>query len=116
MKTGLREENLVFEIVGFGFYLFELYNFFHQPYLLSINGGIIEIYYLRFILLVLVLPLLYIFRLAYFFDWGDVLAYALSCIFKFNNQNVFFQVKLFQKLIYMLLSILLFFRIIYLIF
>lgn len=98
------------EVVGFGFYLYELYSFFHRSPIFSISDGSIEIYYLRFLMLAVALPLLYIFRIAYFFDFGDALSFGLSTIFKFGNSNVYFQVKLFQYSIYILLSALLFFR------
>ncbi len=101
-------KKLGLEISGFGFYLYELYIFFHHPQVVSIYDGSMEIYLIRFIMLLLALPLLYLFRIAYFFDWGDTLSYFLSGVFKFENANTFFQVKLFYYAIYTLLSILLF--------
>lgn len=104
-------KKLGLEISGFAFYLYELYNFFHNPQAISI-GGSAEIYYLKFIMLLVALPLLYLFRIAYFFEWGEALSYFLSSVFKFENSNTFFQVKLFYYAIWALLSILLAFEVI----
>lgn len=99
---------LFLELAGFIFYLYELYKFFHYSESFSTNGSV-EIYFLRLVMLFLALPLLYLFRVAYFFDCGDALCLFLSGLFKFENENTFFQVKLFYNAIYILLSILLFF-------
>lgn len=103
-------KKIILEIPGFIFYLYEVYNFFTVPKIVSIYDGSSEIFFLRLIILLLALPLLYLFRLAYYFDWGGVLSSALSGIFKFDSKNTFFQVKLFYYAIYILLSILLFFK------
>ncbi len=63
------------------------------------------------------LPLLYIFRLADFFDQKCVLSNFISSVFKVDyentfsdDENQFLQVKLFYYAIYILFSILLFFE------
>lgn len=94
-------KKLGLEISGFVFYLYETYRLFTVP------EKIIEIFYLKLIFLLLALPLLYIFRIADFFDWGDTLSYFISSVFKVEHKNIFFQVKLFYHAIYTLLFILL---------
>lgn len=96
------------EFSGFIFYLYELYNFFYHPPIVSMYDGTLEIFYLKSVLLLLALPLLYLFRIAYFFDWEETLSHFLSMAFNFENKNAFFQVKLFYYAINTILSILLF--------
>jgi hypothetical protein len=101
-----------FEILGLAFYFYELYNFFLNPPPVFLSDGSFEIYFLREIILLAALPLLYLFRLAYYFDWGEALSYFFSSLFKVDNSNIFFQIKLFYNATYILLSLLLFLRVI----
>jgi hypothetical protein len=101
-------KKIILEISGFVFYLYELHSFFYNPQI--IYDGSAEVYFLKLIFLLLALPLLYLFRIAYFFDWGDALSSFLSGVFKFEDSNTFFQVKLFYFAIYGILSVLLFFE------
>lgn len=95
-------KKIILEISGFIFYLYELYKFYTVPQRFSIYDFSSEILYLKFIMLLFALPLLYIFRLADFFDWGDVLD-------KDNNSN-YLQVKMFYYAINIILFIFLFFE------
>lgn len=80
-------KKLVIEVLGFLFYLYSLYMFFHYPQEYSIYNDSFFIYHLKLIMLVLALPVLYIYQLAYHFNFEDYLP--------FNQSNTQFQVKLF---------------------
>ena len=90
------------EISCFIFYLYELYSFFHYPQEISLYDGSFEIFHLRLIMLLLALPLLYIYRVAYFFDLERVL---------FKEENAFMHLKLFYYAIYIILFSLLLLKI-----
>jgi hypothetical protein len=82
------------DIIGFLFYLYEIWQF-HNSELIFAADGSTEIYVARFILLYISLPLLYLFRIAAFFDEDETLANFLSGLLKFENAGTYMQVKLF---------------------
>lgn len=96
---------IIIEISAFAFYIYEIYAFVSGP-----PENSVAIAMLKFIMLFLALPLLYIFRIAEFFDWGGALSFFISGVFKTDPQNNFFQVKLFYYATYALLTILLIFE------
>ncbi len=85
------------EILRFSFYLFALFLFFHYPQEYSIYNDSFWIYHLKFIMLVISLPVLYIYQLAYYFNFEDYLP--------FNQSNTQFQVKLFYYTTNILITI-----------
>lgn len=103
-------KKLGLEVSGFIFYLFELYLFFHSFEYAIYSELTFYIYICRYVMLLYALPVLYLFRIAYYFDLGDALSQMLSNIYKFDNVNTFLQVKIFYYAIYVILSILLFFQ------
>ena len=103
-------KKITFEIFGFSFYLFEIYRFFHLGPIVFQTEGEFLVHYIKILLLFLALPLLYVYRIAYFFGWEDVFSYFLSTSFKVDTRNNYFQIKLFYNTVYILYSILLFFE------
>lgn len=92
------------EVVGLIFYIYELHNFlYHQQ--TSMYDGSFEIALLKMVLLLFALPVLYFFRVANFFGWGGALSFFFSGAV---DDSAFFQVKLFYRATYFLLSVLLF--------
>lgn len=102
--------SILLEIFGFGYYLFEFYSFFHNQQMVSLNDSSFVIFQLRLIMLIIALPLLYLFRVASFFDWDGALSNTISKMTKSENQNIFLQVKLFYHATYFLLFIILILR------
>jgi len=98
-------KKLLLEILGFAFYVYEVYRLFNVTFV--IPNDPLGVSYLRAVMIILALPLLYLFRIAYFFDLGGHLSAVLSAIFKFDDKHAFFQVKLFYYAIYACLSFLL---------
>lgn len=97
---------IIIEISALVFYIYEIYTFVSGPPEHSVAIAI-----LKFIMLFLALPLLYIFRIAEFFDWGGALSFFISGVFKTDSHaNNFIQVKLFYYATYTLLTILLIFE------
>ncbi|OGZ27720.1 MAG: hypothetical protein A2365_03700 [Candidatus Nealsonbacteria bacterium RIFOXYB1_FULL_40_15] len=110
MRIEESKRELFFEIVGFCFYLFELRSFLTSPQEVSLMDSTIFIYSLKSILLLIALPLLYIFRIAYFLGLEEAISYAFSIAFKFKNENTYLQVKIFYYFIYIFLSTILVIR------
>jgi hypothetical protein len=95
------------EIAGFCFYLWSFYHFFHSPHTIGFDDTSYAIATLQFLMLVIALPLLYIFRIADFFEWGEGLAdFISSAIGSDDAATEYFQVKLFQRFIYAILLVL----------
>lgn len=86
------------EILGFFFYLFALYLFFHYPQEYSTYDDSYIMYSLKFIMLVVALPVLYIYQLAYYFNFEYLLPF-------FNQPNTQFEAKLFYNTINILIII-----------
>jgi hypothetical protein len=80
MKIPTLEKKFFLEIGGFGFYLYELYSFFHYPIDGYIYDGSPEIWALRLALLLFVFPILYIFRISYLLGWGDAFSWFLASL------------------------------------
>lgn len=102
--------NFVLDIAGFLFYLFEVYIFFHEPTTVLYTEGDFFIYFFKIIILFLALPSLYIFRIFSFFGLEDAFSYFITSILKSNNANNEFQIKLFYRTTYLLLLVLMLFR------
>lgn len=93
---------IIIEVSAFAFYIYEICVFLSGP-----PESSVAIAMLKFIMLFLALPLLYIFRIAEFFDWGGALSFFISGVFKTDSHaNNFIQVKLFYYATYTLLIIL----------
>lgn len=98
-------KKLTVEMLGFIFYLLALYLFFHYPQEYSTYNDSYLIYPLKFIMLVVALPVLYIYQLAYHFSFEHYLPF-------FNNSTTQFEAKLFYYIINILLTILFVFEVI----
>lgn len=85
---------LLLEIAGFAFYLYEVYSEWFYGEDVFITDDYFLLHYLKIFTLFIVLPLLYLFRIAYYFDWEESLSDFLSNVFKFENVHVHLQVKL----------------------
>ena len=80
MEIPTLEKKFFLEIGGFGFYLYELYSFFHTPISGYIYDGSPEIWALRLALLLFAFPILYIFRISYLLGWGDAFSWFLASL------------------------------------
>ena len=98
-------KRVVGEVLALGYYVYALYSFFHYPQI-GMDGAGQGVFAVRLVFLLFAIPLLYLARIAYAIGWGDALASVFSSIYKFENQNVFFQIKLFHRAIYWMLTIL----------
>jgi len=83
------QNKLLIEILGFFFYLYELYVFLYYPQYYSIQDWSFAIYSFRFALVLIVLPLLYLYRVAAFFGLEPGLTQILtrSSRLQHNNTN-----------------------------
>ena len=91
-------QNAIGELVGFLYYIYELYVFLISPTQISVIDSSVILFSLRFTMLLFALPLLYLFRMGYYFDWASI------------NDNDFVQVKMFYYSVYVVLTLLLIFR------
>jgi len=80
MKIPPLEKKLLLEIGGFGFYVYELYSFFHYPTGGYIYDGSPEIWALRLALLLFAFPILYFFRFSQLAGWGDAFSWFLASL------------------------------------
>lgn len=98
---------IIREILLFGFYCFSLYHFFH-PFRIDFGGE--GMFVLRLTFLLLIIPITYLFRIAYALNFGDSLVYFFSALFKteIDNENILFQVNLFHRAFYWMIAILAF--------
>ena len=85
---------VIAELTGIGFYAYELYQFFHHPWLVGSYDELV-IRYLQFLILTLALPLIYLCRLAELFVGGNSIHHFLSGHNSSDHGSTFFQIKFF---------------------
>lgn len=105
IHTGLDRKNIVIEISGFLFFLYEFWHFSQTEFIYATDGSM-EIYFVRFVLLYIALPVLYLFQIATFLGIEESVAHILSVIFKFENSHTYTQIKMFYHVTIFLLLIL----------